>query len=79
MDKYEFFGSLEQFFTKNLWYFELLLRMILACGLGMMIGFERKHKNKMAGIRTHAIVAFGAALMMLVSKYGLKTQNLKNH
>ncbi len=55
---------------QNIWNFELLLRMILACILGMLIGFERRHKNKMAGIRTHAIVAFGAALMMIVSKYG---------
>lgn len=50
--------------------YELLLRLIIACILGMVIGFERKNRNKMAGIRTHAIVAFGAAFMMIVSKYG---------
>ena len=49
---------------------ELLLRIILASILGMAIGFERKNRSKMAGVRTHAIVAFGAALMMVVSKYG---------
>ena len=49
---------------------ELLLRIILASILGMAIGFERKNRSKMAGVRTHAIVAFGAALMMIVSKYG---------
>lgn len=44
---------------------------ILAAGLlGGAIGFERKNRNKMAGVRTHAIVALGAALMMVVSKYG---------
>lgn len=49
---------------------ELLLRLIIACILGLAIGFERKNRNKMAGVRTHAIVAFGSALMMIVSKYG---------
>ncbi len=38
------------------------------CGLG--IGFERKNRLKEAGIRTHMIVALGAALMMIISKYG---------
>lgn len=51
---------------------ELLLRLVIACILGMVIGFERKNRNKMAGIRTHAIVAFGAAFMMIVSKYGFE-------
>lgn len=50
--------------------FELLLRIVIAGFLGMAIGFERKNRNKEAGIRTHAIVAFGAALIMVVSKYG---------
>lgn len=49
---------------------ELLIRLIIACAMGMVIGFERKNRNKIAGVRTHAIVAFGAALMMIVSKYG---------
>ncbi len=49
---------------------ELLVRIVLASILGMAIGFERKNRSKMAGVRTHAIVAFGAALMMIVSKYG---------
>lgn len=54
---------------------EFLLRLILACILGMGIGFERKNRNKIAGVRTHAIVAFGAALMMIVSKYGFEDLN----
>ncbi|WP_369942324.1 MgtC/SapB family protein [Ligilactobacillus faecis] len=35
-----------------------------------MIGFERKRKVKDAGIRTHSLIALGAALVMIVSKYG---------
>lgn len=49
---------------------ELLLRIGLSCVLGLLIGHERKNRNKSAGIRTHAIVAMGAALIMIVSKYG---------
>lgn len=49
---------------------ELLLRIVVACALGLMIGHERKNRNKSAGIRTHAIVAMGSALVMIVSKYG---------
>lgn len=49
---------------------ELLLRLVVSCLMGMAIGFERKNRNKIAGVRTHVIVAFGATLMMIVSKYG---------
>lgn len=51
---------------------ELLLRIVIACILGYMIGYERKSRDKSAGMRTHAIVALGAALMMVVSKYGFQ-------
>lgn len=50
--------------------FELLWRIAIACILGIFIGNERKNRNKSAGVRTHAIVAMGSALMMVVSKYG---------
>ena len=46
---------------------ELVFRIIIACVLGILIGSERKNRNKIAGVRTHGVVAFGAALMMLVS------------
>jgi putative Mg2+ transporter-C (MgtC) family protein len=49
---------------------ELLLRIFVAMILGMLIGNERKNRMKSAGMRTHALVALGAALMMVVSKYG---------
>lgn len=47
-----------------------LLRMVCACLCGGAIGFERKRRLKEAGIRTHLIVALGACLIMMVSKYG---------
>lgn len=50
--------------------FELLLRLLIAGICGSVIGYERKNRLKEAGIRTHMIVALGAALIMIVSKYG---------
>ena len=48
----------------------LLLRMVIASICGVFIGFERSRRQKDVGIRTHMIVALGAALAMIVSKYG---------
>ena len=44
--------------------------MLVAAFLGFLIGIERKLRVKEAGMRTHAMVALGSALMMEVSKYG---------
>lgn len=38
--------------------------------LSACIGVEREIRQKDAGLRTHTLVGFGAALFMLVSKYG---------
>ncbi len=45
-------------------------RLIVACILGMLIGIERSKRFKEAGVRTHIVVCCGAALCMIVSKYG---------
>ena len=47
----------------------VLLDLLLSVVLGFLIGIERKIRSKEAGIRTHTIVCFGAALMMVVSLY----------
>jgi putative Mg2+ transporter-C (MgtC) family protein len=44
----------------------LVLRLLLATGLGMVIGLNRELRRKPAGLRTHALVALGAALLTLV-------------
>ena len=49
--------------------FRILLDLLLSVALGFVIGMERKLRSKEAGIRTHTIVCFGAALMMVVSMY----------
>ncbi len=52
--------------------FELVLfiRLLVSVLLGVLIGFERTNRYKEAGIRTHAIVALGSCLLMILSKYG---------
>jgi putative Mg2+ transporter-C (MgtC) family protein len=42
----------------------------LAFALSALVGLERELRRKHAGLRTHALVGTGAALFMLISKYG---------
>ena len=49
---------------------EMMLRLVIACFCGGVIGFERSMRFKEAGIRTHVIACCAAALFMLISKYG---------
>jgi putative Mg2+ transporter-C (MgtC) family protein len=51
---------------------EFIIRIFLAAICGCLIGVERKIRLKEAGMRTHLVVAFGAALFMIVSKYGFE-------
>lgn len=44
--------------------------LLLAVGLGCLIGLERELRHKDAGLRTQTVVALGAALFVLISKYG---------
>jgi len=53
------------------WLFEsrILLDLLASVLLGFLIGCERKMRFKEAGIRTHTVVSFGSALMMIISKH----------
>jgi putative Mg2+ transporter-C (MgtC) family protein len=42
----------------------------LALLLSALVGLEREIRQKSAGLRTHTLVGVGAALFMLISKYG---------
>jgi hypothetical protein len=42
----------------------------LALALSAVVGLEREIRQKNAGLRTHTLVGVGAALFMLISKYG---------
>ena len=48
----------------------LLGRLGLALALSSSIGVEREFRRKAAGLRTITLVGVGAALAMIVSKYG---------
>lgn len=45
-------------------------RLAAAMLMGAFIGFERERGGKPAGVRTHGMVALGAALFTVVSLYG---------
>ena len=49
------------------WDMELVIRLGASIILGGLIGFERELHGKVAGFRTHSLVALGSALVMLVS------------
>lgn len=45
-----------------------VISILIACACGWAIGYERKARNKQAGVKTHIIVALTSALMMILSK-----------
>ena len=48
----------------------IAVRLLLAALLGGILGYEREHHGKAAGIRTHMLVSLGAALFVLVPQQG---------
>ena len=47
-------------------WWEIGLRLLLAVGVGCIIGVEREKKNRPAGMRTHVLVCLGAALVAIM-------------
>jgi len=56
---------------------EMIFRLFIAAVLGSIIGWERERRAWTAGLRTHMMVCLGAALVMLVSKFGF--QDIQGH
>lgn len=54
-----------QFLTQNS---NLIIRLLVAVGLGLLIGGERLLVHKEAGMKTHALVSLGAAVFVVVSE-----------
>jgi len=48
--------------------FEMITRLVVALVLGSLIGIERVHAGKSAGIRTLGLVSLGSALFIVVSE-----------
>jgi putative Mg2+ transporter-C (MgtC) family protein len=55
-----------------------IAELAAALVLSALIGLERELRQKSAGLRTHTLIGFGSALIMLVSKYGF-TDVLSEH
>lgn len=56
--------------TPNIQGWTQIAELMAAFALSMIIGVEREIHQKSAGLRTHTLVGVGAALFMLISKYG---------
>ena len=55
----------------------ITLRLLVAAILGGLLGYERERNGKNAGVRTHMLVAIGAALFILVPQQaGASTEDL---
>lgn len=46
---------------------EIILKLILACILGGVIGLERESVNRPAGFRTHILVTVGSTIVMITN------------
>src|SRR3989344_4159850 len=53
------------FFAQNS---EIIIRLLVAVGLGMVVGVERALVRKEAGMKTHALVSLGSALFIIISE-----------
>jgi putative Mg2+ transporter-C (MgtC) family protein len=47
--------------------FDIVIRLCLAFAAGSVIGLERSSRRQVAGLRTHILIAVGAACLMLLS------------
>ena len=50
-------------------YAHMVLRIALASFFGALIGLEREHARRPAGLRTHVLVCVGSCLVMLTSEF----------
>ncbi|WP_297819744.1 MgtC/SapB family protein [uncultured Lactobacillus sp.] len=48
--------------------YEIVLRLTLAVLIASVIGYDREHKNRPAGIKTHALVCAGACIIALIQE-----------
>lgn len=59
----QFTSLVVDFFTD----FEMYFRIFIGAILGLLIGFDRTHKNKPAGVKTYTFVTVASTLITIVS------------
>jgi len=62
-----FTNSFSQFF--NLYETQVVFRILLAVIFGTLVGLEREHAHRPAGLRTHVLVCVGSCLVMLTAQF----------
>lgn len=55
------------FFSGELSWIDVIVRVVVAVIVGMIIGIERELSNHPAGMKTHALVCLGAAITTMIS------------
>lgn len=55
--------------TASMWP-DLIVRLLIATALAATVGYEREARGKVAGLRTHVLIAVGAAAFTAASLYG---------
>lgn len=56
---------------------DIILKLLVAGGLGIIVGLERTLVHKDAGMKTHALVSLGAAVFVIISEtLALKYQSI---
>lgn len=55
-------------YLPNNYYFIVISRIAISVLIGGIIGFEREHKNRPAGFRTHILVCVSACSLMILSE-----------
>ena len=62
-------GNMAAEITSELSLLSVVLRLAFATFIGALVGVERSSRGRGAGVKTHALVSMGAALVMLTSEY----------
>jgi putative Mg2+ transporter-C (MgtC) family protein len=57
---------------------QMIIRLVMACALGALVGLERESGDRPAGFRTHTLVCMGSCLFMLVSIYGFGEGSMRD-
>lgn len=58
-------------------FIRVVIRLVVAAGLGALIGYEREKAGKAAGLRTHILVTLGTCVFVLAGiGYGMSSDGL---